>query len=202
MAAPLAAVDRPQFVRPVVRVGVIADTHVPDRLNALPPSLFELLSGVDLLLHAGDLSRPGVLDELGRLAPVLAVQGNRDIFYKTNRILPLHRIVEIGSIRIGLTHGHGGLAEYIKEKFLFLTTGAYRYSRYEKLVRRLFDGVQVIVFGHTHLPICKPVEGVLLFNPGSVGPDYKLRIGASVGLLTVDRTAGTVRGQILPLPML
>jgi len=188
-----------QVNKPLVRVGVIADTHVPDRVKALPPRIFELLAGVDMILHAGDMSRPGVLEELQILGPVVAVQGNRDIFYKTNRQLPMHRIIEIGPVRIGLTHGHGGLAGYVKEKFLFLATGAYRYSRYEVQVQRWFSGVQAIVFGHTHFPVCKRVGDVLLFNPGSVGPDYKLKTGASVGILTVDTSAKTVEGQILPL---
>lgn len=182
-----------------MRLGVVADTHVPDRVKALPPRMFELLSGVDLILHAGDLSRPGVLGELQALAPVVAVQGNRDIFYKTNRSLPMHRIIEVGALRIGLTHGHGGLAEYVKEKFLFLATGAFRYSRYEVQVRRWFSDVQAIVFGHTHFPVCKRVDGILLFNPGSVGPDYKLKSGASVGILTVDTVAQKIEGQILVL---
>lgn len=175
---------------------MIADTHVPDRIKSLPGRIFELFDGVDLILHAGDLSRPGILDELREVAPVMAVQGNRDIFYRANWQLPLHLVVEVGPVKIGLTHGHGGLSGYIKEKFLFLATGAYRYSRYEVQVRRWFSGVEAVVFGHTHYPVCKQVDDVFLFNPGSVGPDHKRREGASVGLLQVDTIAKTVQGQI------
>lgn len=176
---------------------MIADTHVPDRIQVLPPRIFELFDGVDLILHAGDLSHPAVINELGEVAPVVAVQGNRDIFYRANWKTPLHKVVEIGAVKIGLTHGHGGLGGYVKEKFLFVATGAFRYSRYEVQVRRWFNGVEAVVFGHTHFPVCKQVDGVLLFNPGSVGPDYKRREGASVGLLEVDGGAKTVRGKIV-----
>ena len=179
-----------------MQIGVIADTHVPDRIRVLPARIFELFRGVDLILHAGDLSRPGLLAELRAVAPVVAVKGNRDIFYWTNWQLPLNLVVEVGAVKIGLTHGHGGLRGYFKEKFIFLATGAYRYSRYEKQVRRWFSGVQAIVFGHTHFPVCNFIDDVLIFNPGSVGPDYKRREGASVGLLRVDTTAKTVKGEI------
>lgn len=182
----------------VVRLGVVADTHIPDRMRALPPRLFEVLRGVDLLLHAGDISHPRVLDELAQIAPVVAVQGNRDILYRANWRLPMQRVVEVGEARIGVAHGHGGLAGYIREKAMYYTVGYY-FSRYEKRMLKWFDGVQALVFGHSHCPVNKMRDGVLLFNPGSVGPDYKAKHGASVGIVTVDAAARCVRGEILPL---
>jgi hypothetical protein len=178
---------------------VLADTHIPDRIKALPPRALELLAGADLILHAGDICRPGVLDELRRVAPVVAVMGNRDIWYRANHTLPMKLIVEVGQIKIGLTHGHGGLAGYIKEKLIFFTTGFYAFRRYERKARTWFDGVDAIVFGHTHYPVNRVRNGQLLFNPGSVGPDYRARFGASIGRLTVDLAAKTVVGEILPL---
>jgi hypothetical protein len=198
--APAFPVLQFQFNKPIVRVGVIADTHVPDRIKSLPARIFDLFAGVDLILHAGDLCRPGILDELRAIAPVGAVQGNGDIFYRTNHRLPKNLIVEIGPVKIGLTHGHGGLSDYVKEKIKFVATGAYRHSHYEQQAYYRFKraGVeaQAIVFGHTHYPVCNQMDGVLIFNPGPIGPDYKRREGPSIGWLTVDIAAKTVQGQI------
>jgi putative phosphoesterase len=182
----------------IARIGVLADTHIPDRLKALPAALFEVLEGVDLILHAGDISQPRVLDELRRLAPVVAVQGNRDLFNRAGRGLPLDVIVEVGSLRIGMTHGHGGLAQYVKEKLAYLTVGYY-FSHYHARVRERFADVHAIVFGHTHYPINQIRQGVLLFNPGAVGPDYKTRYGPSAGRITVDTAHNRLSGEVLPL---
>ncbi|HLB49394.1 MAG TPA: metallophosphoesterase family protein [Anaerolineales bacterium] len=182
----------------VARLGVVADTHIPDRMKALPPRLFDVLDGVDLVLHAGDISHPHVLDELARIAPVAAVQGNRDFRYRANWRLPLQMIVQVGDVRIGMAHGHGGLAGYIGEKLMYYTVGYY-FSRYEKRMLNWFNNVQALVFGHSHHPVNEVRDGVLLFNPGSVGPDYETGRGAAVGMLTVDATARSVRGQIIPL---
>ncbi len=182
----------------LARLGVVADTHIPDRLRALPPRLFDVLRGVDLILHAGDICHPHVLAELGALAPVVAVRGNRDVLYRAHWTLPLERIVEIGGARLGLTHGHGGLWGYVGEKLLYYTVG-FRLERFNAAVRTRFNftGVQAIVFGHSHFPVNACRDGVLMFNPGSVGPEYKLKSGASVGVLTVCE--GKVRGEIIPL---
>src|SRR5260370_19074430 len=85
----------------IYRVGVIEDTHVPEALSALPGEIAGLFQGVDLILHAGDISSKEVLDELRLVAPGVAVPGNHD------RIdLPGRAIVEVGGKRIGLIHGH------------------------------------------------------------------------------------------------
>jgi len=183
----------------IARLGVVADTHIPDRMKALPPRLFDVLRGVDLLLHAGDISHPRVLDELAQIAPVVAVQGNRDIWYRANWRLPLQMVVQVGEVRIGMAHGHGGLAGYIREKLMYYTVGYY-FSRYEARMLNWFNNVQALVFGHSHHPVNEVRDGVLLFNPGSVGPDYETGRGAAVGMLTVDATAKSVRGEIIPLP--
>ena len=62
----------------MTRIGVVADSHVGEYLDALPAELFAALHGCDLVLHAGDISRPWVLDELARIAPVVAVRGDHD----------------------------------------------------------------------------------------------------------------------------
>lgn len=61
-----------------MRIGVVADTHIPGRARALPEALLRGLAGVDLILHAGDICVAPVLDWLAELAPVIAVAGNND----------------------------------------------------------------------------------------------------------------------------
>ena len=166
-----------------------------DRLRELTPGVLEALAGVDAILHAGDVVRRRVLDQLAEVAPVQAVAGNRDFGLG----LPLDRVLEFEGVRLGLTHGHGGWLGYAREKLLYVTVG-YHLSRYVQQVRARFagQGVQAIVFGHSHRQVNVVVDGVLLFNPGSAGPDYYGPLhGPSVGRLTID--GGAVRGEIVPV---
>lgn len=178
------------------RIGVIADTHIPDRLKKLPASVFEKLRGVDVILHAGDLSAAHVVKDLETIAPVLTVQGNRDMITRYGWTLPTDRLIEIGEVRIGLTHGHGGVKKYLAEKLRYHTIG-YNLERTVDRVQSRFKDVQAVVFGHTHRPYNKMCNGVLIFNAGSVGPDYYTRYGAGVGILTIK--SGIVTGEIIPL---
>src|SRR5271169_1835087 len=88
------------------RVGVVSDTHVGDALPALPAGIPPALAGVDLILHAGDVTTRAALDQLAAIAPVVAVQGNHD--RKAGLELPAQAVVTIGGVRIGLTHGLRG----------------------------------------------------------------------------------------------
>ena len=105
------------------RVGVVSDTHIPDRARNLPSALLKGLeeNEVDLILHAGDISIPRVLDELCEIAPVLAVKGNRDLLFGEE--LPLVRVIEINRFVVMLTHGHMGLVSYWLDKFQHLVSG-------------------------------------------------------------------------------
>jgi putative phosphoesterase len=176
----------------MVRLGIVADSHIPDRMRALPPGTIEALAGVDAILHAGDICVQRVLDALGELAPVYAVRGNRDFFLR----LPLDRELTFEGVRLGLTHGHGGLGRYAREKVLALVLGYY-HTRYLRQVRGRFGSVQAVVFGHSHRPVNNVMNGVLMFNPGSLGPDYRKPHGPAVGVLTIAN--GAVRGEIIRL---
>lgn len=173
----------------------MADTHVGDRVRVLTPGVLEALAGVDAILHAGDVTRRRVLDELAQVAPVHAVAGNRDFGLG----LPLDRVLEFGGVRLGLTHGHGGWLGYLHEKALYVTVGYYM-DRYLRRVRARFaqQNVQAIVFGHSHRPVNLVEDGLLLFNPGSAGPDYYAPLhGPAVGKLRIE--AGAVWGEIVPI---
>jgi putative phosphoesterase len=67
-----------------MRIGLLSDTHIPDVAEKLPDELMEVFQGVDLILHAGDLYTPSVLDDLERIAPVLAALGDDDHDYVDN----------------------------------------------------------------------------------------------------------------------
>jgi putative phosphoesterase len=176
-----------------ITVGVIADTHIPDRMRQLPADLPRLFAGVAAILHAGDVTAPAVLDDLARIAPVHAVAGNADF----GRLrLPSDLTLEFEGVRIGLTHGHGGWRRYLWEKVMY-AVGGYQGRRNAVLAQARFAGVKAVVFGHTHRPFNRLLNGVLAFNPGSVGPDYFAPYGAAVGLLTIE--AGQVRGKIVPV---
>jgi putative phosphoesterase len=86
-------------------IGLISDTHMPERCAAFPPALFDVLSGVDLLLHAGDVGELWVLDRLSAMAPVVAVHGNDDTA-EAQRELPYQQVVAVAGQRILLTHAH------------------------------------------------------------------------------------------------
>jgi putative phosphoesterase len=157
----------PPAVRPETisaSVGLIADTHMPDRLAELPPAIFDALRGVDLLLHAGDVGELHVLDQLGAIAPLVAVHGN-DETAEAQRELPYQQLVAVAGQRILLTHAHyPDRAEELASR----RDDAWA----PKLERRAAFGrradAAIVVFGHTHVPMVCQVDGVLLVNPGAI----------------------------------
>jgi len=112
----------------------------------LRPEATEALRGSDLILHAGDVGKPEVLDALGRLAPLAAVRGNLDCGAWADD-LPLTRVVETGGLRLLLIHDLATLAVDPAER-----------------------GIAGVVFGHSHRPAIFERRGVLYINPGSAGP--------------------------------
>ena len=86
-------------------LGLISDTHMPQRCRELPAAVFDALSGADVLLHAGDVGELWVLDRLGEIAPVVAVHGNDDT-PAAMRELPHQQVLSAGGQRILLWHSH------------------------------------------------------------------------------------------------
>jgi putative phosphoesterase len=145
-------------------IGLISDTHMPDRLTELPAPIFDILHGVDLLLHAGDVGELHVLDRLGVIAPVVAVHGN-DETAEAQRELPYQQLLAIAGQRIVLTHAHyPDRAEELASR----RDDTWR----PKLERRMAfgrrAGAPIVVFGHTHVPMACQMDNVLLVNPGAV----------------------------------
>jgi uncharacterized protein len=149
------------------RVGVIADTHSPEFLERLPARIFEVLDGVDLILHAGDIDGVETLAELRRVAPVEAVRGDHD---RSLDVLPVSREIELEGKRIVIVHGQR--SHWIEEPSTLLWTlslGYYRPNRgLARVLKRRFPNADAIVYGHTHTARAETIDGVLLFNPGGV----------------------------------
>ena len=163
----------------MIRIGVLADTHLPDSGEATA-FLHELAArhfrDAAMILHAGDIVAPGVLEVLAP-CPVYGVRGNMD---PAAAGFPHQRVVEVDGVRIGLIHGWGppvGLTERVRAAFAdtFL---------------------DCLVFGHSHVPVCRREGALLLFNPGSA-TDRRGQSSASVGVLEIEN--GAITGQIVRL---
>ena len=132
-------------------IAVISDTHMPRGGRRLPDACVERIAGAGLLLHAGDFSTVEVLRELEAIGPpVVGVHGNVDSA-EVRRMLPEERVVEAGGARIAMVHDAGP------------STG-----RLERMRRRFGDRADLVVFGHSHLPLHERApDGFQIFNPGS-----------------------------------
>ncbi|MFD1020342.1 metallophosphoesterase family protein [Thalassobacillus hwangdonensis] len=133
-----------------MKVVVLSDTHMPTKAKQLPVRLLEELKTAELILHAGDWQSLNVYDTLSTFAEVKGVTGNVDGNDMKEKF-PEQQIIEVGKYRIGLVHGHG-------EK---KTT--------EKRAIEAFEDteVDIIVYGHSHIPVTRYFKKTLLFNPGS-----------------------------------
>lgn len=150
-----------------MRIGVVTDTHVGEHLPALPPEVASALAGVDLIIHAGDLTVPSVLDDLRRVAPVVAVRGNHDD-EAGYRDLPERLVVRAGGARIGVTHGTRSAAVEHLGGVVSLAAGRPEMLGFERAMRRRFGAVDAVVVGHIHMPVSRVIDGALLFSPGAV----------------------------------
>jgi putative phosphoesterase len=130
-----------------MRIGVISDTH-----GLFDRALLRHFSGVDHILHAGDIGRREVIEQLEQIAPVTAVSGNVDGFEASG--FPVEQVIEMAGHRIALYHR-------LYEKGKLTRDGAQFLKRTKPAI---------CVYGHTHQPKAEWCEGVLLFNPGSAGP--------------------------------
>ena len=178
-------------------LGVLADTHIPERVPEIPPQVLRTFreKSVTAILHGGDVSVPRVLAELEQIAPVYAVQGNRDILYL--RYLPMRLQVNIAGVTIGMAHGHGTFSRYLLDKIRRTIEGRYA-GKYIQRMLATFPDADVIVFGHLHVPCNFFIEGKLLFNPGSTCYPWPRNYPPSYGLLYIEQ--GKVpRGEIIEL---
>lgn len=151
---------------PVARIGVVADSHVGEWVAELPRAALEALAGVDVILHAGDITDLAVLDRLAAVAPVVAVQGDHD--RAAGIVLPRARVVEIAGYHIGLTHGRRARPVELASAVASAVLGRAVLVGFRRALRRRFRDVDAIVFGHLHLPIVSRDGGILFFSPGAL----------------------------------
>lgn len=150
-----------------MHIGIISDTHGLLRAEAVRE-----LSGVDHILHAGDVGDPSILDMLREIAPVTAIRGNIDVSGACAQ-LPATEAVELGGCLFYLVHAIEDL-DIVPAK----------------------AGVSVVVYGHSHRPVVKEHEGIVYLNPGSAGPS---RFNLPITLAKAVVENGSVRVRIVEL---
>ncbi|MCM8795537.1 MAG: metallophosphatase family protein [Candidatus Omnitrophica bacterium] len=134
-----------------MKIGVIADTHIPDRAKEIPKEILEAFKKVDMVIHAGDLVDLSVLEKLKSVcANVKAVCGNMDPA-EIRTVLSEKEIIRIGNYKIGVMHGYGA-----PQRLVNLVYEAFKN-----------EAVNVIIFAHSHYPFNEKRQGILYFNPGS-----------------------------------
>ena len=163
-----------------MRVLVLSDTHSPRRWKGCPPALLPELGRADVILHAGDVCTPDVLDLLATHAPVHAVMGNNDVPEVAEWGAPETLEVELEGVRIGMVHDSG-----------------QKQGRTGRL-RRQFPGADLVVFGHSHIPLDETGDGVRILNPGS--PTDRRRQPAGTYAVLDLRDGDVVDARIHALP--
>lgn len=182
----------------MLTIGVIADTHIPDRVKTLHHDILPTFekAEVDHILHAGDISIPEILKKLEEIAPVSAVRGNRDWLGFND--LPQTRLLTFEGVSLGLTHGHGGWRKYLGDKVEYIFKGPRNFTFFmHRAISMLPNDVDVVVFGHNHAPMNNRLAGSLIFNPGSAHLQIPRDLPPSLGLLHVD--GEKVEGEIVYL---
>lgn len=152
-------------------LGLISDTH-----GLLRPGVHKALTGVELILHSGDVGGSGILDELRLIAPVKAVRGNTDPPGEPG--LSEEVVVAIDGIQVHVSHGHE----------VGSPTPAKLAARYD---------ADIVVFGHTHRSLVTRLGKQLFVNPGAAGPK-RFNLAPSVGRLTITR--GNAEVVIVDIP--
>ncbi|MBO3749526.1 metallophosphoesterase family protein [Streptosporangiaceae bacterium NEAU-GS5] len=147
-----------------MRIVVLADTHAPRRWKSCPSKVAEHLRGADVILHAGDVCVPYVIDELAAYAPTHVVQGNNDV---PELAAPETLELTLAGLRIAMIHDSGPAQGRILR------------------MRRRFPAADLVVFGHSHIPLDERGMGLRIFNPGSP-TDRRRQPYGTLGLLDVE----------------
>jgi uncharacterized protein len=162
-----------------VRVVVLSDTHAPRRWRACPPAVAGYLRQADLILHVGDVCTASVLIELTEYAPVTAVVGNNDDPSVTTWGAAATAELDLDGLRVSMVHDSGAAAG--------------RLTR----MRRRFPAADLVVFGHSHIPLDESVPGLRIFNPGSP-TDRRRQPRGTLGVLEID-SGRLVEASIIPV---
>ncbi|MFC0243272.1 metallophosphoesterase family protein [Rhodopseudomonas telluris] len=145
-------------------IGLISDTH-----GLLRPEAVRRLTGVDAIVHAGDIGDPGIIEALRTLAPVTAIRGNID---------------------------RGGWARAYRETERLSVAGRTLYVLHDRktlAIDLVAEGIDVVISGHSHVPKIETAAGVLFINPGSAG---RRRFKLPITVATLEIAAGEMRAEI------
>jgi len=159
----------------IMKIGVLSDTHLHQVTGEFVGIYDRYLSDMDLILHAGDVVSPEIIDFLNA-KDFHGVCGNMDS-KAVKRLLPEKKVIHSSGYKIGLIHGWG------------------RSDGLEDRIRPLFQQVDVIVYGHSHIASNHVKNGILFFNPGTA-TGYSASGEHSIGVLELGET---VRGEIIDL---
>ncbi len=144
-----------------IRLGVIADTH-----NLFDPAILRHFHHVDRIIHAGDIGKRSVIEQLEAIAPVTAVSGNVDKYEKSG--FPAEAIIRLNGFCIAIRHVVFEAGKLTKDGRAFLDR----------------TRPDICIFGHTHQPKNEWFGDTLLFNPGSAGPK-RFTLPRKLGLLRI-----------------
>ena len=134
-----------------MKIGVISDTHIPEKADFLPEKLIVELKRCDMVIHAGDMVSIEVAQALKKICPNFkAVSGNMD-YAAVRKDFPERDIVRVGKFKIGIKHGFGPPGQ-----LLSLMEGAFK-----------DEGVDIVIFGHSHNPFNEKKGKTIFLNPGS-----------------------------------
>ncbi len=150
-----------------MRVLVLSDTHAPRRWRHCPPRVAGYLQGADLILHAGDVCTASVLTELAGYAPVVAVAGNNDGPDVAAWGAAGTAELDLEGLSVAMIHDSGP-----------------RSGRLARM-RRQFPSADLVVFGHSHIPLDESAGGLRIFNPGSP-TDRRRQPHGTIGLLRIE----------------
>lgn len=160
-----------------MRLIAVSDTHLesPEKLN---PALIQEMENADLVVHCGDFKGDAVFRFFRESFPLEAVRGNRDS-PGIRAELPEKKIIDCGGKKVGICHGWGSpfrLAQKIKVQF---------------------DPVDLIIFGHSHIPFYRNLGGTILFNPGTAS-GFALKLKKTYGRINIVQ--GNIHCEIVHVP--
>ena len=153
-----------------MKIGVISDTHIPDKCAHIPEHVLNAFKSVDMVIHAGDILSLKAIEELKSVCKrVSVVAGNMDGLEVRKRY-PQKDIFNIDGVRIGVAHGSGAPINLIA------------------LLKDIFesDNCDIIIFGHSHKPMNEKIGSILFFNPGSATDN--LTEDPTYGIIEINRT--------------
>ena len=165
-------------------IGLLADTHIPEVAPALPPQIAEVFRDVDLILHAGDIYIPSVLDQLEHIALVMAARGDDDADLRDERVKWKH-VLSIEGHTLWLAHDMSYqlmVAPWREDDSTWLAKGAIP---------------DIVIFGHDHCTMIQRRNDVLFINPGSpTFLNYRSGLG-TVAILHIEH--GKAEAEIISL---